>query len=405
MTDHDRLTDTLRGRAASLGDQHPLSLDDVKGRATGIRRRRRVVSGLAAAAVLAVAVPAGIAVSDRTASTTRPDSGPVATADGTPDPRPVVPADPVPLDVDTAARSGEAGIPVLYDGLAHLPEGGTFELPGDYTDMVRTADGWAGVVGGIDGTGRLDLLDESGDVLDTAEATRGLAVSPDGTVLAYVTPDGEVVVVTGGEAEVLGALPEGQFTPAGVVGCADGGCTVFTNTESGPASLVTADGVEPAYDFLEVTGVTADGRVAGVISVEDDPTKEPGSCSAVVDDAGEQLWETCEFTLGRFSPDGEMVLGHPAYQSGEGDGSLAVLDADDGTVLAEYVNNAESQAFLYTSAWDADGTVLGLVRQGMSWHLMRFTADGQLSHATSGGEGEWEYVDGADAPLRFVPGP
>ncbi len=410
MTDHDRLSDTLRGRADSLGDQHPLSLDDVKGRATGIRRRRRVVSGLAVAAVLTVAVPAGIAVTDRATSTTRPDSGPAATTEVSPDPSPVTPAGPVPLDTDTSARSGEAGVPVLYDGLVHLPEGGAFELPGDYTDMVRTSTGWAGVVGGIDDTGRLDLLDEDGSVVDTAEATRGLAVSHDRTVLAYVTPEGDVVVRSAGTGEPLTRLTQELSAPAGVLGsdgCGDG-CTVYANARTGPEPTsvrVTADGAEPAYDFLQVTGVTEDGRVAGVVSVEEDPARDPGSCSAVVDASGEQVWRTCDFSLGRFSPDGELVLGHPAYRSGEGDSSLAVLDADDGTVLAEYVNDAESQAFIRSTVWDIDGSVLGLVRQGMSWHLMRFTADGQLSHATSGGRGEWPYDDAGDAPVRFVTGP
>jgi hypothetical protein len=154
-----------------------------------------------------------------------------------------------------------------------------------------------------------------------------------------------------------------------------------------------------------VTGVTEDGRVAGVISYEDDPTKDPGSCSAVLDGDNRELWKTCDFTLGRFSPDGELVLGHPAYRSGDGDASLAILDARDGTVLAEYVNDAGSQAFVTSTTWDADGTVLGMVRQGTTWHLMRFTADGQLSHATSGGEGSWPVDDDVLGPVRFVTGP
>jgi len=406
MTDHDRLSDTLRGRADSLGDQHPLSLDDVKGRATGIRRRRRAVTGLAAAAVLAVAVPTGLSVVDRTSGTTRPDPGPAATTDGSPVPDPATPSGPVPLDTSTGARSGEAGIPVLYDGLAHLPDGGTFELPGDYTEFVATEEGWAGVVGGIDDTGRLDLLDQDGSVVDTAEATRGLAVSHDASVLAYVTPEGDIMVRTEPGSERLGRVQADLATPAGVVGgdgC-DDGCTVYTNFETGSGGGAARTGspeTQEPFGLLEVTGVAEDGRVAGILSYEDDPTKEPGSCSAVLDDANRQLWKTCDFTLGRFSPDGELVLGHPAYRSGEGDGSLAILDADDGTVLAEYVNDAESQAFVLTTAWDVDGSVLGLVRQGMEWHLMRFTADGQLSHATSGGVGSWEYDDAGDVPVRL----
>ena len=49
--DHDLLTTTLRDRAGDM-DGHTLGLDDVKGRARGIRRRRRAVGGIAVAAVV-----------------------------------------------------------------------------------------------------------------------------------------------------------------------------------------------------------------------------------------------------------------------------------------------------------------------------------------------------------------
>ena len=63
MNTHDELRGALQRRADGVGwdaGDHPLDLADVQGRARGIRRRRVAVSGLAAAAVLAVAVPVGL---------------------------------------------------------------------------------------------------------------------------------------------------------------------------------------------------------------------------------------------------------------------------------------------------------------------------------------------------------
>ena len=67
MNTHDDLPGGLHGalqrRADGVGwesGDHPLSLVDVQGRARGIRRRRVAAGGLAAAAVLAVAVPLGL---------------------------------------------------------------------------------------------------------------------------------------------------------------------------------------------------------------------------------------------------------------------------------------------------------------------------------------------------------
>ena len=65
MTRTDRLSEELRRRAESLPHQHPLSLADVQRRARGMRRTGYAVTGLAAAAVLAVTVPLGIAADER----------------------------------------------------------------------------------------------------------------------------------------------------------------------------------------------------------------------------------------------------------------------------------------------------------------------------------------------------
>ena len=68
MNNPDRLADELTRQLHAqvdtefdLGHDAPLSLDDVQGTARTIRRRRRALAtGVAAVAVLAVAIPAGL---------------------------------------------------------------------------------------------------------------------------------------------------------------------------------------------------------------------------------------------------------------------------------------------------------------------------------------------------------
>src|SRR4029079_8893191 len=103
MSSHDDLGRTLRERADAMGEGHPLSLDDVKGRARGIRRRRYAATGLAAAAVLAVAIPAGVVVASNTASSEVP---PADQGRSEPPSPTEAPARTVTLDNEVDATSG-----------------------------------------------------------------------------------------------------------------------------------------------------------------------------------------------------------------------------------------------------------------------------------------------------------
>ena len=90
MSDLDNeLSQALRRRAESMHGT-PLAFDDVRGKATSIRRRRRVASGLAVAAAVAVIVPTALIASkgsnsDGPLPATQPPTVVTDTADTYPD--------------------------------------------------------------------------------------------------------------------------------------------------------------------------------------------------------------------------------------------------------------------------------------------------------------------------------
>lgn len=413
----DRLGQALRSRAdqVTLGSDHPVSLADVKHKARGIQRRRAAVSGLAAAAVLAVAVPAGIAVNNRVTDngTTGPAATPTITATATPtdgtSPSPA-PGDAkqVVLTTQVSATSGAPDIPYVYDGSIVVPGGGTIPVDRPYTQVVQLGDSWLATGRNTDGSGYLDFLDGDGTVTESVVNTSTLAVSADGTVVAYGTPDGKVMTVVEGERPLMLAdRGAGLVQPVGVVGSetcledsAGGGCTVFFNVESGTAEsyghYAHSHGNKDVLPGLRnVGGVAEDGRVVGTTSVTDS-----GSCGTLLDDSYQQRWETCAHTLDRFSPDGKYLIGYAAYRDGIGDSSLAILDAATGEPLVEYRNNMDTQAFINNAVWDTDNTVLATVYEKGSWSLMRMTPDGTLSEVL----GEIGEVD-MEVPLQLAARP
>ena len=140
MSNHEPLRDALRSRADQLGDTHPLTLDDVKGRARGIRRRRAAVSGLAAAAVLAVAVPIGIGVTDSVR--TDPDDPPVAGPSVSPSASSPLPAGPhrVTLTTEGAAlRERALTIPEAVMSRLEITLAEAEHLNGFLTDVIERA--------------------------------------------------------------------------------------------------------------------------------------------------------------------------------------------------------------------------------------------------------------------------
>lgn len=397
MSDHDPLRDALRGRAENVGDVSPLTLDDVKGRARGIRRRRLAVSALAAAAVVAVAVPAGIAVTDDLG--TRPDRAPVAGPSGTATPSPApttTPTPEVPLTVtltpNVEGHGGEPQVPYIFNGVVNRTDGSTVKVQAGYVDLAPLGDGWAATRKDDQGNSFVDLLSPDGAVTGSYASTGSLAVSADGTVVSYATPDGGLMVVTPDSAPRSlvdpAALPGGPLKPVAVSGsdscmkdAANGGCAVLLDGfDGGPRAYAASnEGVTPLPQLLTVGGLSPDGSLDGMISVTDG-----GSCSTVLQRDETPAWKTCDHTLSSFSPDGRYVVGQPAYLDGFGDPRIAILDARTGDPLVVYRNSRDHPASVFDFTWEQDDTLLATVYEAGEWSLLRLTVDGRVTGLVTG---------------------
>lgn len=402
MNTHDDLPGglhaALQHRADGLGDDHPLSLDDVKGRARGIRRRRVAVSGLAAAAVLAIAVPVGLDATGpggaRSVDPAGPTPSPSSTTEPAPDDRSsedvVPPVSPVGQLLTTdRPETAERSLTTVTPGSIN-PPGGANPVPveADYTSVVPLGSGWVAVrsdgsdlvVDRVDATGAVDATYAAGD--------GGLSVSRDGTVVAWADPDDRVLtLVDGGEPQEIYRADGTVFVAAieATGSCAPGaddGCVVHLNRQDRVESLtVTSQGdVAVTRGLAWVSSVADDGRVAGMIKADDF-----GSCSGVVR-PGEEVpsWRTCDWAGLTFSPDGQWVLGADPQGDGAGTSSLAILDADTGEVVASLVNDRRTQAFVAQQEWDESGQVVMTVAEKGGWRVMQLSPTGAFSAVRDG---------------------
>ncbi|QIK65438.1 hypothetical protein G7072_02965 [Nocardioides sp. HDW12B] len=420
MNTHDELPGSLRGalqrRADGVGDDHPFTLDDVKGRAHGIRRRRIAVSGLAAAAVLAIAVPVGLNATGSPGASPSFDPAnrspsPSQTAEPSPDrasegvDTPVSPIGQV-LTTDRPAAA-EQTLTTVSPGRINPPGGASpVAVEADYQSVVPLGSGWVAirsdgsdlVADRVDATGAVDATYAAGD--------GGLSVSRDGAVVAWSDPDNRVVtLVDGGEPQeiyraegtvfVAAIDATGSCTPG-----ADDGCVVHLNRQDRVESLtVTSQGdVAVTPGLAWVNSVAADGRVAGMIKVED-----YGSCSGVVA-AGSQrpLWRTCDYAGLVFSPSGRWVMGVDPQGDGAGSSSIAILDAATGEVVTSLVNNRRTQAFVAQREWNESDQVVMSVAQAGTWRTMQLSVTGEFS-AVRGGDYESSDPYVSDVHLETTP--
>jgi hypothetical protein len=421
MTKYDeQLARELRSRADDI-DGHPISLDAVKSSANRMKWQRRVGTGAVAAAV-AVAIPAGaIVISQNTGGgsdlATRPttnSSGPATdspttaatsgpTTGTTPSPTPEVKK--VVLTADTERHGGEPHIVTVFDNDIIDIDGTAIPIGEMWTDVLRngeTADSaWMGIAWDNDGNTVLKYASADGSsITDGFPVATGLAVSPPneqgyGSNVAYYSLDDDTLHLNSSTGNVMETWKFADGTHARPVGILEGGVVYNVEGRQPVAMLATAGGgTQPILGLRSARGVSmSDNLVAGLISVDDF-----GSCSAVVNaSTSEQLWQTCDYTLGAFSPDGEYVIGQPAYLDGIGDGLVAILNAKTGEPVVEYDTQTRQGSFLYGgTVWDADGTLLAMLYDD-GWALMRLDVDGVFSNVSTG------RIAGApeDTPLFF----
>jgi hypothetical protein len=372
---HDDLERDAR-RFDALGGRD-LGLDEVLGKAHGIRRRRRATALVAVAAVAAaIAVPSVLLT--RSHERTTPD-----------------PAHRLP----TIDRIGLSALPVgdkpktgWLDGKTWHSDGHAYALgsalPGEARNVAQI--GHDLLVSVFDDrlnlhAYRLPLGDHDSEAPGQLGAmTGGFATSPKGHVVAFAGIDGRVVTVQDGDTTTLSGLPspgaQSSYDAVAVSGenCSSGHqCAVWVNDSGRKPRVLTA--VTPGMDLgpmpriLLLRDVSGEGMVAGLTKVTDG-----ASCSEVQEDA-KALWTTCDAQFDSFSPDGKHLLGTMPYFDGLGTSELKTFDAKTGTPGLD-LQTAEG-ATITQMRWEDDDHVLAVVYEGNRWGVLRIGLDRTVEYA------------------------
>jgi hypothetical protein len=364
MNNTDDLTRSLQQQADRIGG-HPIDFESVRGQARGIQRRRRVAVGAGVLAAIALMVPValtsggGLLSDDKVPTVTTPGPTPIGR---------------VKADAPSAPRGQGPSIPWMDGTVLHQPDGTTTDLGKAYQQVTPYDGGWAAA---DIAHGTTTFLDGDGNARQTFPG-QSLAVSADGKSMATV------LTASAGDQDihlypVAGAGPGG---PLSSVVSFDGTVDLagFTGTQEIAYTLTTPNGKTGAWitdwaqeprrlpGLIDVKAANQEtGMVTGLTSFDE---LEPGSCSAVVAAATGQIrWETCDYTLEAFSPDGRYVIGTDAYHDGLGFNTTAVLDATDGTVLAEYTTR--DIGFFSSAVWESSSSVLATTYQDGQWYALR----------------------------------
>ncbi len=392
MNDLDQeLGNALRHRAESMSSA-PLAFDDVRGKATSIRRRRRVASGLAVAAAVAVIVPTAFIASK------------AGNSDGP------LPATQAPTVSDTADPTPTSS-PVMGDdphalGVTDLPTGAppaVEVLEGNQVSAVATTQE-ATVSRRGDGV----VVEAGGRTFGPYPSSYGLTVNAAGTAVAWSTDEGDVMVWADGAEEpftLAGFGPTGVRVVA-VTGtdCLRGkasDCEYFVSHYAGtePESLrISGDGgssnVDPDRSLLAVRDATDSGLVLGITEFDD---TRPGTCSAVLEPAqsgSTPLLHTCEYALDEFSPDGSYVLASDTYGDGFGSGVIAIFETA-GDRISYRLTRGPGMVAYNDAVWEDETHVLFTRYQDGDWSIVRMDVNGALEYAIppqpGGDEAPWHF--------------
>ncbi|HET6668229.1 MAG TPA: hypothetical protein VFG98_13210 [Intrasporangium sp.] len=356
------LGQAMRDQVEGLGGAG-LTLDDVKGTASRIRRRQAWTAGAAIAAVLAIAVPTALTTTGGLGDPDRNQTPATTTPSQTTTPKQVG-APGQPLDTRDLPLGAEPHVTWLEGTTLHPAGSDPVPLERQYTQVSPYDDGWL-ALWNDEGTPSAELLDADGEPKgEPFGSAYTMAVSEDRERVLYVE-DGALRMHdnSSGETETLraGLGPETE-----VVGVSDGPRYIAhynVSVDGNQQARWFADGQDhvarPNAQFYGYNAVSGDGWVTATTSVSD-----TGSCSELLaDDA--TVARTCDFTLRAVGPDRKHVLAGPAYADGYADGELAVL-ATDG------IGQGHPQLhFLQTGQWDA--AIMDSVWEGSS-HVLVVTA-------------------------------
>lgn len=377
MTDESfrTLTEELRARADDVAPAPHLAAA-ARGRAQHLRTRRRVVVSAVAAVALIVAAPGVLSVTTDDAGPPPADRPSPTRLEPTPSPDP---QGTTTLTLDEMEQAAAPDIGWTENATFHTSHGRDVTFPESVQHPASSGDGGAGQL----------LADEPAVVFSEGGSVPGYgpAVSADGNLLARTYYEDTVsgLVVTPAEEPASGGaslheeIPAGQrIEPVGFLGDDDLVSNVYDDGMPSGARRDRFDG-EPTTPWdVDTVGAVSEAAqlVAGRTSASDD-----GSCWAVLPaDGGRPLWETCDYSLDHFNPDGGLLLAGPAYRSGAGDTVIGVLDARTGDVVHEF--ETPRDGFVVDTAFESETEILAVVAEGNESAIVRCDVGGDCERAT-----------------------
>ena len=392
------LTHELHDRADGLGGAG-FGFADVKGRAGRIRRNRRLAAGAGVAAALAVVIPT------------------VMTLTGSVDPQRDIQPAPSPdapleiarttLAVDGLERGDAPAVEYFTEAGVVLPGKGEQPLPDSLQALVPSpADGGWLALGPSRDELRYLQEDFSGNGSDPAT---GLVTTVDRSRFATVmTVGGEqtLFVRSTTDRSVGQAWDFPELPYLEVVDFVAKDTVLYQTAADGAVQSIglAVDGADGGPVTREIPGdyvkaISAD-EVNGLVAVQTETHQDASGCFGVIDtrgDLGTPIWETCDNSLGEFSPSGRFVLASTPYGDAYGIPGVDVLDARTGSLVSRFSQASNTHIGLLNVVWESDDTFLAVAAEGQTFRVLRFGVDGTLEEATVPIRGEAF----ADAPLYF----
>jgi hypothetical protein len=303
----------------------------------------------------------------------------------------------------------------VYKGMLHLTDGSSGRVNTRYTpsQFVELADGARVWQTTDQGTPYIEIQDADGGFHDPVRSSWGLSVNRPHSIVAWLTPTGQVMIWEGWASEPrplgdpvpgsewrlgpvtgAGAASPGQSGPD----CRQFSCAVIV-TEPGSTWQpweVSDAGTTKLRDggFSSVADVSEAGLTIGYSRITDVNT-----CSKLAGGGEFQGFETCTHTLQSFSPDGQLILGLPSVVEGAGANGIAMLDLQ-GKPLFDRHSTRQVQPTFNAQEWEDDSHVLVPVYQEGSWSLVRVASDGSMQYAVAPRPG----VDVTDNPYVLPTG-
>ncbi|WP_151083272.1 hypothetical protein [Nocardioides cynanchi] len=271
----------------------------------------------------------------------------------------------------------------------HRPDGTSLRLGflalGQWTPMGRGAFGLATTEVGP----QLQRIDSSGRIVRKRFLAHfGMAVSPDHSIASWLDDQRRPHDLEGGGTRefTLPQVPRGDGVGAvsGAQTCKEqspegGGCTVFVNTARRNGVFVsTSHGiVTKVGPMLRVTDVNQRGRVTALLSKG---TASSPPCWGVITPAGHRAFRTCRYQLDSFSTDGRLILGEHTPSASESVRRFAILRRD-GSVARAFTFDIGARRSLNRLTWEDSTHLLGVLRAGGSWSIVRIGVDGTVEYA------------------------